>query len=449
MGLTVSDYFLGALEMWGAVLCVVAALFTLFSKKTNPVGYVYMMILQLICAVMMFSDVLACFSMGSSGMSGYICTRLGYFLCFSLAYLCLYFFAVYFNCFVEKNAVNIIGSLFVKLFSIAGVLLVVLNLQFKFYYSFDVQNWYHREKYFWLVQSLTILPFLVFGILIVYNRKKLGYNKCVAFFSYIIFPAISVITTVISYSRVSTLNLGIALSIFFMMAVIMMEQRKDIFQQRGELLRKEEELVKQERKINEMQIRLVISQIQPHFLYNALNSIYYLCEKNTSMAQEAINNFSNYLRGNMDALRSTTPVDFSVELNHVENYLALEKMRFEDELEVILDIETTDFKIPALCLQPVVENAVKHGVGKKIDGGTVTIRTREMSDSYEIIVEDDGVGFDTKKKKKDGRSHIGIDNVHNRLKEMVGGDLKMISTPGIGTVAVLHIPKNATHPQYD
>ena len=226
-----------------------------------------------------------------------------------------------------------------------------------------------------------------------------------------------------------------------MMTVILMEQRNDLFHQRTELIQKEEELVQKERKINEMQIRLVISQIQPHFLYNALNSIYYLCEKDARTAQEAINNFSNYLRGNMDALRSTTPVCFDIELNHVKNYLALEKMRFEDELEVVFDIETTAFEIPSLCLQPVVENAVKHGVGKKIDGGTVTIRTREMEDSFEIIVEDDGVGFDMNEKKEDGRSHVGIENVNNRLQEMVGGSLTIKSTPGIGTFAIIHIPK--------
>ncbi|MCR5546107.1 MAG: histidine kinase [Lachnospiraceae bacterium] len=444
MGLTVTDYFLGALEMWGAILCIIAALFTCFSKKINPIGAKEMTIMQIICSAMMLNDVMACFSLGLPGEKAFYVVRIGYFLCFALAYVCLYIFANYIRCFIDNRRENIIRLLFVKAFAVLGVGIVFANIFTGFYFWIDENNNYYRGWFFWYGQVMTLIPFTVLAIIIIKNRKELGYNKCIAFGSYIIFPAISVVATAFGYSRISRLNLGIALSIIFMMVVIVMEQRKDIFEQRRELIRKEEELLQKERKINEMQIRLVISQIQPHFLYNALNSIYYLCEKDTQTAQEAINNFSNYLRGNMDALRSTTPVDFEVELNHVKNYLALEKMRFEDELEVVFDLETTDFKIPSLCLQPVVENAVKHGVGKKIDGGTVTIRTRKMSDSYEIIVEDDGVGFDINEKNRDdGRSHVGIDNVDNRLREMVGGSLKMISTPGIGTVAVIHIPQKA------
>ncbi len=439
--LTVTDYLLGALEIWGAVLCVMAALFTKIANRTNPVGSNYMIKMQLICSVMMLSDVVSGFTIGSTDPHAYYTVGIGYFFCFSLAYVCLYIFAIYMKCFISDDKVNLMAVAFVKVFACLGVFVVFLNLHNGFYYSFDAINMYFRGGFFWMGQVLTMMPFAVLAFLIFYNKNTLGYNKCIAFLSYIIFPAVSVLTTAFSYSRISRLNLGIAMSIFFMMGVILMEQRKDIFKQKTELLRKEEELVQKERKINEMQIRLVISQIQPHFLYNALNSIYYLCEKDPMTAQEAINNFSNYLRGNMDALRSTTPVDFKVELNHVENYLALEKMRFEDELDVVFDIETTDFKIPSLCLQPVVENAVKHGVGKKLDGGTVTIRTKEMSDSYEIIVADDGVGFDLSEKKDDGRSHVGIENVNNRLREMVGGSLRVKSTPGQGTIALIHIPK--------
>ena len=436
-----SDYLLGSVELWGAVLCIIAALFTIYTKDTSPRGAKEMIAMLLICSVMMISDVVSCFSLGQSGTAGFYGVRVGNFLCFSLAYVCLFLFAMYLACFVEKDKTAFICVLFVQLFALSGFLAVVINLKYGFYYCIDAENIYHRGRFFWTGQILTMIPFAVLAYLIFHNRDNISHNKTVAFFSYIIFPAVSVLATSFSYSRISRLNLGIAMSILFMMAVILLEQRNDIYKQKEELFRKEEELVQKERKINDMQIRLVISQIQPHFLYNALNSIYYLCEKDISTAQEAISHFSNYLRGNMDALSSTVPVNFEVELNHVENYLFLEKMRFEDELDVVLDIETTDFLVPALCLQPLVENAVKHGVGKKIEGGTVTIRSKEMQDSFEIIVEDDGVGFDQSEKKEDGRSHVGIENVNNRLKEMVGGELRVKSTPGFGTIAVIHIPK--------
>ena len=99
---------------------------------------------------------------------------------------------------------------------------------------------------------------------------------------------------------------------------------------------------------------------------------------------------------------------FERELDHLEKYLYIEKLRFADKLNIAYDIQCTDFELPLLSIQPLVENAVKHGVGMKEDGGTVTIATRETDKAYEVIISDDGVGFDTEAKKNDGRSHIGM-----------------------------------------
>ena len=143
----------------------------------------------------------------------------------------------------------------------------------------------------------------------------------------------------------------------------------------------------------------------------------------------------------MNSLKEQAPVPFESELRHLETYLSLEKMRFGDELNIEYDIEATDFLIPSLTVQPLVENAVKHGVGMKEDGGTVTIATKEFNDRYEVIVSDDGVGFDTAKKPNDGRTHIGMENVRNRLKTMCNAVLNIESTVGKGTVATITIPK--------
>ena len=143
----------------------------------------------------------------------------------------------------------------------------------------------------------------------------------------------------------------------------------------------------------------------------------------------------------MNSLKEQAPVPFESELRHLETYLSLEKMRFGDELNIEYDIEATDFLIPSLTVQPLVENAVKHGVGMKEDGGTVTIATKEFDDRYEVIVSDDGVGFDTAKKPNDGRTHIGMENVRNRLKTMCNAVLNIESTVGKGTVATITIPK--------
>ena len=191
----------------------------------------------------------------------------------------------------------------------------------------------------------------------------------------------------------------------------------------------------------QMRISIMTSQIQPHFLYNSLTSIAQLCEKQPQQAKKATIEFADYMRHNMNSLKNSKPVPFDVELNHLKTYLSLKKMRFGDELEIVFDIETTDFLIPSLAVQPLVENAVKHGVGMKEDGGTIIISTREYDDRYEIVVSDDGVGFDTTKKPDDGRTHVGMENVKNRLKTMCNAEVIITSEINKGTVSKIIIPK--------
>lgn len=203
----------------------------------------------------------------------------------------------------------------------------------------------------------------------------------------------------------------------------------------------EKRISEQEAAMAESKVSIMLSQIQPHFLYNSLTSIYYLCAKDSEAARRAIKDFADYLRGNMDSLKQKTPVPFETELRHVEVYLSLEKMRFDEELQIKYDIQTKDFSIPSLTVQPLVENAVKYGVGKSPDGGTVNISTRENKDCYEVIVTDNGVGYDPDKTQDDGRTHIGIDNVRSRLWGMSHATLDIVSVEGEGTTATIRIPK--------
>ena len=195
--------------------------------------------------------------------------------------------------------------------------------------------------------------------------------------------------------------------------------------------------------IKEQQFQIMISQIQPHFIHNSLAAIQELCVTEPEEAEVAISKFSKYLRGNMDSMKNRGVIPFSSELSHTMLYLDLEKLRFEDALEVSYDITCTDFSVPALSLQPITENAVRYGArGKKQAVGTVHISTRELPDHYEVIVEDNGPGFDPQAKmSEDGRSHIGINNVKNRLRIMCGGELRIDSVPDQGTTVTLIIPR--------
>jgi signal transduction histidine kinase len=196
-----------------------------------------------------------------------------------------------------------------------------------------------------------------------------------------------------------------------------------------------------QKELYEAKVNVMVSQIQPHFMYNALTSIAVMCELEPKTAKEATITFAKYLRGNMDSLKQTAPVPFAQELEHLKKYLYIEKLRFDDLLNIEYDIQTTDFRLPMLSIQPLVENAVKHGVGMKEDGGTVKISTRETDTAYEVIIRDDGVGFDTNIHKNDERSHIGMQNTKKRLRDMCGGEVKIESVVGEGTTVTIILPK--------
>lgn len=200
-------------------------------------------------------------------------------------------------------------------------------------------------------------------------------------------------------------------------------------------------LKEQEKQLAEGRIDIMLSQIQPHFLYNSLGVIYSLCATDPEAARKAIKRFSDFLRGNMDSLKNREPIPFEAELNHVMNYLYLEQQRFGDKLQVIYQIKTEDFLIPPLTLQPLVENAVQHGVLHRKNGGTVVIRTEETDAGALVTIEDNGVGMEKAKEHATlgEHSHIGISNVRARLEEMVGGSLQVESNC-LGTTATILIP---------
>lgn len=193
------------------------------------------------------------------------------------------------------------------------------------------------------------------------------------------------------------------------------------------------ELIRKKAELREKQTQIMISQIQPHFLYNTLSAIYVLCGDDPKLAQKTIKDFSGYLRQNMSSLNSKECVPFAKELDHTRTYLAIEKLRFEDLLRVEYDIQYSDFMLPPLTLQPLVENAVKYGIRGRENGGTVQIQTRKENEKIYILVHDDGNGFDPSAVQNDGRSHVGLENTGQRIKAMCGGQMMIESSAEKGT----------------
>lgn len=199
-----------------------------------------------------------------------------------------------------------------------------------------------------------------------------------------------------------------------------------------------------EHEVEKANMAVMISQIQPHFLYNALNTIKSLIRRDPKKAEQAVIDFSYYLRGNMDSLTHTEPIPFETELAHVKYYCDIELLRFSDKLKIEYDIQEKKFCVPTLSIQPIVENAIKHGVTKKPEGGTVRISTASDDKDYIVTVKDDGVGFDPSAiEEDDGRSHVGIQNIRYRFENMMHATVSIESEKGVGTCVTIRIPKNS------
>ena len=189
----------------------------------------------------------------------------------------------------------------------------------------------------------------------------------------------------------------------------------------------------------ESRISTMMSQIRPHFIYNTLGSIEQLCKLDPPKAGDLVHNFAKYLRGNFGELDNPKPILMSQEMEHVRHYINIENMRFPD-MTFTFEMNSDDFHIPALTVQPIVENAIKHGLMKLPRGGTIHVVAYETDTAYCVSVVDDGVGFDTGA-LLDDRKHVGLRNIRERLKVMVKGTLDIESTLGVGTKVLITIPK--------
>ena len=192
----------------------------------------------------------------------------------------------------------------------------------------------------------------------------------------------------------------------------------------------------------EQRIQIMMTQIQPHFLFNALNTIRALYAKDTALGDRTLEDFSTYLRQNLESLNQTDLIPITREVEHTRLYAEIEMFRFPN-IRVEYRIEDDQFEIPALTIQPLVENAIRHGVRSRKDG-LVTVSTVREAGLHRITVQDNGVGFDPGKEKSMEESHIGIRNVRERVEQMCGGKMILQSKIGEGTSVALLIPDAAS-----
>lgn len=305
------------------------------------------------------------------------------------------------------------------LFAVFLVLLGVAQFTEIFYYI-TPEDFYRGEYHF--ILGLPIILLMVLNIFAVIRRKNfLSKKYFYGFLFYLVPLTLATVIHIIDFSRI-LFSVGTVFSNLAIFIIIFSDQVNQFFNQ-------EREIVKQEASILTLQMR-------PHFIYNTMTSIYYLCSQNPEQAQQVTLEFTNYLRKNFTAIAYGETIPFSEELEHARAYLSIEQVQFEENLFVTYDTPHTNFKIPPLTLQPLVENSVKHGLDPDLEPLHILISTRATKFGSELIVEDDGIGFNF-----DGTGkYFALQNIKKRIELFCGGTLTILPREGGGTIVKIFIP---------
>ena len=420
-----------AFEVWGILFCLMAGVIAyIASEKTNGkrmwlTGLFLTQILELAF------DSMAWIFRGNTTAAGYYMVRISNAGVYIFNYMLIVVSTGYLCASVKKKSEQWTELWMAWAVAGAGIALTVITQFYPLLYRFDETNHCMRCDWFFLAHVIALPGVVLELAMLTKYRTSFEKNKLIVLYIYLLMPMIALIWQLFFYG-ISLLQIMNTISLMCLFMV-------DAFRQTQKLVAKEREL-------NDMKIQVVLSQIKPHFMYNVLNTITYLCDKDASVAKKALYDFSMYLRGNLDSLTSRALVPLDRELDLVERYLSLQKLRMGDELNIIYDIEDNGYMLPPMTLEPFVENAVAHGLAKADEGGTLSIRTRLGEQNHEITIRDEGVGFDPASYYIGGKGEhqsIGIENVRKRLWSMCKGTVTISSEKGKGTAILICIPRNS------
>ena len=429
-----SDVLVGvnfAIAVSGTVICSLGLALALLARPVQPKTKHCLVAIFATLVVYTASDLFGQVGDDFQGQTWVLADRIALFFESALPTLALLIVTVLllYTCgrdWRHSIAFGVVGALWLVYF--------VLLVQTQFtgnLYSVGDDNVYRRGPYYPILLIPVLLITVIDMIVLWRNRRRLSAKQRAAFATYLAVPATSMVWQMVSYGLLATV-LGTSLGALGMFCFVASDQADSFRQKEAEVVR--------------LRTDVMLSQIQPHFLFNTLDTIYGLVDEDPDVAKKAIASFSQYLRANLDSLKHAAPVPVERELVHVRTYLELERMSDASRIDYEIDAQATNFLVPALSVQTLTENAVKHGLGGLESGGKVTIRTYERDEEFAVVVQDDGIGFDSN--ELDGTMGIGISNTRERVSAMCGGSLEITSEPGHGTTAIMRIPKpSSTKPQ--
>ena len=301
------------------------------------------------------------------------------------------------------------------------VLLIVTQFMTAIY-TVTPDNAYQRGPWYPMLLIAPILLMLMNMVGLRRRRAKLTRQQTLALALYLLIPMGCIIVQMLSYGLLMIV-IGSCMAAFCMFIFILRDQQDRYAAQQEENARQK--------------ASIMVLEMRPHFIYNTMTSIYCLCKQDPELARQVIMDFTTYLRKNFTAIASETPIPFTSELEHTHAYLAVEQAQYPETLYVDFDTPHTRFRVPPLTLQPIVENAVKHGRDPYAGPLRISIRTRKTDSGSEIAVLDDGRGFAP---ADNSEPHIALNNIQQRLELMCGGRLTITPNDGGGTVVTVTIP---------
>ena len=289
-------------------------------------------------------------------------------------------------------------------------------------YVITPDNDYRRGSLYFVLLVPIILIIILILSKIYMNKDKLSTRQYWSLVLYMIMPLICTALQMYFYGILFiTFGTSIAALLIYVNALIDQSERS---------LKQAE--INAAQRINIMKL-----QMRPHFVFNTLMSIYYLIDQDPSKAQNVLLDFSNYLRQNYSALTNEDTISFEAELEHTKAYLAVEQIRFEGKITMEYDTPHTDFRLPPLTLQPIVENAVKHGTDPNSEPLTIWITTRKTENASELSVANNGIEFGSSESEG---THIALDNIRERLALICNGTISITGREGGGTVVTIVLP---------
>lgn len=415
------------LEMFTVIVDTIILVSILLERKKQKLEYTFLTVLlmHIITAV---GDLLAWTFTEMPGLNTLTVT--GNILTYIFNPLaCTGFFILVFYMLCEsehiRHGIPLVLAHVVFVLGVASSLLIVVNIKTGILFTLDSENNFTWGPLSMLPDNMLFVQLLVMIPILFLCRTKSKWDTAISAALYLGTP----IAAILVENYASTLMLIYPAVTISMLLLEVMRQHN-----------KQQIMMQQELELSDSKVKLLMGQIQPHFIFNSLLAIQELCTEDPKKAECAVQDFAIYLRSNLDAMGSTRMIPFTKELEHIRHYLSLEQADPNETFQVEYDLAVQDFCVPPLSVQPIVENAVRHGMAMRDGGGVITIATWEDARSYWVMIKDNGYGFDSATQEQMERKSVGLDNVRMRLAAQCNGSLE-IDSGEIGTIVKIRIPK--------